>query len=130
MRYLLDTHTLAWAVGDPDLLGPDARRLLQDPANELLVSPVSIWEMSIKHRAGRWPDVGAFLDDERYAQISLRLGVREFPIRISHARLAGGFSVEHKDPFDRMLAAQAILEGVPIVSKDARLDAFAVARAW
>ncbi|UCH25590.1 MAG: type II toxin-antitoxin system VapC family toxin [Trueperaceae bacterium] len=130
MRYLLDTHTLAWAVGDPSLLGSNARQLLEDTDNELLVSPVSIWEMSIKHHSGRWPEVGPFLDEERFSYFCQRLGLQELVVRIPHTRLAGSFSVAHKDPFDRLLAAQALLEGMPLISKDPQLDPFAVTRLW
>lgn len=130
MRYLLDTHTLAWAVGDPGLLSPKAHALLSDPENELLVSPASIWEMSLKHHTGRWPEVAPFLDEKCYAQFSRRLGAQELAIRIPHARLAGQFRVDYKDPFDRLLAAQAILEGVPLISKDLALEQFPIVRAW
>lgn len=130
MRLLLDTHTLAWAVGDPSLLSERAFGLLIDPGNELLVSPASVWEMSIKHHAGKWPEVAPFMDEQQYAGFAQRLGVQELPIRIPHTRLAGQFNVAHKDPFDRLLAAQALLEGVALVSKDPVLDLFTVSRVW
>lgn len=130
MRYLLDTHTLAWAVGDLSLLSNKAALLLSNASNGLLVSPVSIWEMSIKHHAGRWPEVGPFLDEQQYAGFAQRLGLQELPIRISHTRLAGQFTPDHKDPFDRLLAAQALLEGVALISKDSALDAFPTIRIW
>lgn len=130
MSFLLDTHTLAWAVGDPSLLGPNALAHLQDPASVLLVSPASIWEMSIKHRAGKWPEVAPFLDDQRFAAFMKRLGASELPIRLPHARLAGQFDVAHKDPFDRLLAAQALLEGVTLLSQDPAFEDFPVACAW
>ena len=130
MRYLLDTHTLAWAVGDPSLLSKKAYALLLNPKNDLMVSPVNIWEMSIKHRAGRWPEVAPFMDEQQYAGFTQRLRVQELPIRVPHTRLAGQFNLEHKDPFDRLLAAQALLESVPLVSKDAALDLFPITRVW
>lgn len=130
MRLLLDTHTFAWAVGDPSLLSERAFAILLDPKNELLVSPASIWEMSIKHRAGKWPEVAPFMDEQQYAGFAQRLGVQELPIRVPHTRLAGQFNLEHKDPFDRLLAAQGLLEGVPLVSKDAALDRFPITRVW
>ena len=126
MRLLLDTHTLAWAVGDASLLGGEAAALLSDTKNTLLVSPASLWEMSIKYHAGRWPEVAPFLDEQLYAGFTQRLGLQELPVRIPHTRLAGQFKLEHKDPFDRLLAAQALLEGVALVSKDAAFDAFPV----
>ena len=130
MRYLLDTHTLAWAVGDPSLMSEAAFALLLDPKNELLVSPVSIWEMSIKYWAGKWPEVAPFMDEQQYTGFAQRLRVQELPIRVPHTRLAGQFNLEHKDPFDRLLAAQGLLEGVPLVSKDAALDRFPITRVW
>ena len=130
MRYLLDTHTLAWAVGDPSLLGATAYARIEDEANDLLVSPVSIWEMSIKHHLGRWPEVAPFLDDKRFQQFMVRLGADELAIRVPHARLAGRLDMQHRDPFDRMLAAQALLEGVPVLSKDGVFERFSVAREW
>ncbi len=130
MRYLLDTHTLAWAVGNPSLLSERAFAILLTPKNELLVSPASIWEMSIKHRAGKWPEVAPFMDEQQYTGFAQRLRVQELPIRVPHTRLAGQFNLEHKDPFDRLLAAQGLLEGVPLVSKDAALDLFPITRVW
>ncbi|ADI15563.1 type II toxin-antitoxin system VapC family toxin [Truepera radiovictrix] len=130
MRLLLDTHALAWAVGAPQLLSRRALALLSEPQHTLLVSPVSLWEMSIKYRAGRWPEVAPFVDEQQYTAFAKRLGLEELPIRIPHARLAGQFDTEHKDPFDRLLAAQALLEGVPLVSKDPALSTFPVAIEW
>lgn len=130
MRLLLDTHTLAWAVGAPELLSSRVFKLLSEPQNVLLVSPASLWEMSIKYRAGKWPEVAPFMDEAQYAAFAKRLGVQELPIRIPHTRLAGQFNLEHKDPFDRLLAAQALLEGVPLVSKDPALSAFPIVTKW
>ena len=130
MRYLLDTHTFAWAVGDPTRLGAIARSHLENPANTVLISAVCIWEMSIKHRLGRWPEVTPFLDHELYERFLLQLGARELPIRAAHARLAGGLEAPHKDPFDRMLAAQALLEGVTLLSQDPAFKAFPISCEW
>ncbi len=130
MRFLLDTHTLAWAVGDPSLLSERAFALLSDPQNVLLVSPASLWEMSIKYHAGRWPEVAPFMDEAQYAGFARRLGVQELPIRIPHTRIAGQFDVDHKDPFDRLLAAPALLEGVPLISKDPALRLFPIVVEW
>lgn len=130
MRLLLDTHTLAWAVGDPSLLSGRVHALLLDSGNELLVSPASVWEMSIKHRAGKWPEVAPFMDEQLYDGFVKRLGVQELPIHVPHTRLAGQFNLDHKDPFDRLLAAQALLEGIPLVSKDTALDPFPITRVW
>lgn len=130
MRFLLDTHTFAWAVGDPDRLGAIARVHLSDPKNTLLVSAVCIWEMSIKHHLGKWPEVAPFLDEELYQGFLAQLGAQELPMRASHARLAGQFAVDHRDPFDRMLAAQALLEGVTLISQDPAFKVFPIACEW
>ena len=130
MRYLLDTHTLAWAVGNASLLSKRVRLVLSDPKNELWVSPVTIWEMSIQYAAGKWPEVAPFLDDKQYDQFTQRLGTQELFVRVPHTRLAGQFKLTHKDPFDRLLAAQAVLEGMTLVSKDAIFDQFPSNRLW
>jgi PIN domain nuclease of toxin-antitoxin system len=130
VRYLLDTHTFAWAVGAPELLSERVRALLTDPNTTPLVSAASTWEMSIKHHLGKWPEVAPFLDEGQYRQFLRRLRASELPINHSHARLAGQLTMDHCDPFDRMLAAQALLEGVPLISKDAQLDLFPSARLW
>lgn len=129
-RYLLDTHTFAWAVGEPASLSGPVRTLLEDTNTVVLVSAASIWEMSIKHHLGKWPEVAPFFDDALYAAFLTTLRATELPIRHAHARLAGQWTVPHRDPFDRMLAAQAVLEGVPILSKDPLLDQFPVTRVW
>jgi PIN domain nuclease of toxin-antitoxin system len=130
VRYLLDTHCLAWAVGDPSLLSQAALEVLTHAENDLLISPASIWEMSIKHQAGKWPEVAPFLDEHLFQQFSRRLFLQELPVRIPHTRLAGQFKVAHKDPFDRLLAAQALLEGVALISKDDIFDTFPITRIW
>ena len=67
MRFLLDTHALAWAIGEPYRLSPRVRKILEDPANELFVSSASVWEMSIKFKAGRWAEVVNFMDERLFA---------------------------------------------------------------
>lgn len=130
MRYLLDTHTFAWAVSAPDQLSPKVQAILKNPSNGVLISAAVIWEMSIKHHLGKWPEVAPFLDEQQYAAILRMLGGEELPIRHTHARLAGQWQVAHRDPFDRLLVAQALLEGVPILSRDAVLDQFPIQRVW
>lgn len=115
-RCLLDTHTLAWAVSDVSRLGKKAHDLIADGHTNLLVSPASIWEMSIKYKLGKWPGAAPFLDNAMFEEFCLKLSLNELPVRITHTRLAGQFSVSHKDPFDRLLAAQAVLEGATLLS--------------
>ncbi len=130
MQYLLDSHVLAWAVGKPELLSENAFHLLSDRKNHLLISPVSIWEMSIKHHLGKWPEVAPFINEEQFEMILQQLNATQLLINHKHTRLAGQFSMPHKDPFDRLLAAQAILEGVTVISKDSAFDAFPLTRVW
>ena len=116
MKVLLDTHVLIWMIGDPGRLSATAADVLGDPATELLVSAVVPWEMSVKHRIGRLPQAEVILDtfDEQVR----RLRATELAITARHALLGGGMAWDHQDPFDRLLAAQAVLESVPLVTRD------------
>ncbi len=116
---LLDTHAFVWAVGEPGRLGPGGRDLLEDPANVVLVSAASAWELSTKYRLGKLPEAEPLIT--QYAWIVASLGAEELPVLAIHALRAGGLPWSHRDPFDRMLAAQAMLEGAVLVTKD---DAF------
>ena len=115
-RLLLDTHAFVWAVGEPARLGPVGRDLLQDPANDVLVSAASAWELSTKYRLGKFPEAEPLIT--QYASVIARLGAEELPVLAVHALRAGGLVWSHRDPFDRMLAAQAMLEGAVLVTKD------------
>ena len=130
MRYLPDTHTLAWAVGQSPRLSPRVRKIIEDLDSEPFVSSASIWEMSIKCKSGRWPEVLPFMEEKLYAQFLTQLRAVELPISSRHARVAGQFDARHKDPFDRLIAAQSFLEGLPLLSKDSRLDEFPISRIW
>ena len=117
MTVLLDTHAFVWAVTAPDRLSPAARELISDATVPLLVSAVSAWEMSIKHRAGRWPEVTVLL--RQYDRLVHRLGASHLALSADHALSAGGLEWPHADPFDRALAAQAMREGVGLITRDA-----------
>lgn len=116
MRLLLDTHALLWAVGDPGRLSQVARTLIEDRRNDLFVSAASAWELATKLRLGKLPDAADLVDD--WSATIERLVARELPISAAHARYAGSLAWDHRDPFDRMLAAQSILESLPLVSID------------
>lgn len=116
---LLDTHALLWAVTAPDRLGPDARGFVADVDNRLLVSAVSAWELATKQRLGKLPDADAIVGN--FAGVVARLRATELPVSSDHAILAGRLDWHHRDPFDRMLAAQAMVEGVPLLTDDAAL---------
>jgi PIN domain nuclease of toxin-antitoxin system len=123
MRVLLDTHTLLWALAEPRWLSPRAARLIRDASTEVVVSAASAWEISTKHRLGRLPHAMPII--ARYATHLAMLRAEELPIRSEHALMAGAFQVVHRDPFDRMLAAQAIVEGLHLITDDGVFDIFA-----
>ena len=121
MRCLLDTHAVIWAVNEPARLGEAARELIEDTSNELLVSAASAWELATKHRLGRLPGAAGLLAS--YESDLRRLGATQLSITTAHALLAGDLDWDHRDPFDRMLAAQAILESLTLVTRDPALAA-------
>lgn len=128
MRLLLDTHALLWAVTDPAALSDRARALLTDGANTLLVSSASAWEVATKHRLGRLPSAAVLLTS--FAEHLQRFQAEELPISIRHALAAGAFPSSHRDPFDRMLAAQALIEDLPLVSRDPVFAEFPIEAIW
>ncbi len=115
MKLLLDTHVLLWAAGQPDLLPGAARTLLEDPQNELIFSAASLWEIAIKSGLGR----GDFQVDARLLRRGLLdNGYGELPITSEHAVAIDGLPPIHKDPFDRLLVAQSLVEGIVLVTAD------------
>ena len=128
MRVLLDTHALLWAAFRKDLLSARAQKLIEAPANELLVSVASAWEIATKYRMGKLPLAQALVED--FVPRVTAAGYMLLPISVEHALRAGRLPADHKDPFDRMLAAQAIDEDLPLLSNDAQLDVFGVRREW
>lgn len=116
MKLLLDTHVLLWAAGSPERLSAKAQALLEDPQNELLFSAVSLWEIVIKSGLGR-PD---FQVDARVLRRSLLdNGYQELAISSEHAVYIDNLPPIHKDPFDRILVAQASFEGIVLLTADA-----------
>jgi PIN domain nuclease of toxin-antitoxin system len=128
MRVLLDTHALLWAAFRKDLLSERALRLIAAPANEILVSAASAWEIATKYRLGRLPFAQALAED--FVPKVTGAGYTLLSISVEHALRAGRLPADHKDPFDRMLAAQAIQEDLLLLSNDEKLDAFGVRREW
>lgn len=121
MRLLLDTHVVLWALGDPDSLADRARAAISDPANLVVVSAASLWEVSAKRTTGRLGVPDDFFDEVWDA------GFEPLSISAEHAWAAGALPLHHRDPFDRMLVAQAQLEGLTIVTADSQLAAYQVA---
>ena len=128
MKVLLDTHTLLWAVLSPKTLSRRAAAAVADERNEILVSAASAWEIATKVRLGRLP--GAEVLEREFLETMERAGYTLLPIDTVTALRAGRLTSEHRDPFDRVLAAQALAEDMPLVSADAKLDSFGVRRLW
>ncbi len=128
MRVLLDSHALLWAAFRKDLLSPRARRLIEPQRNEVFVSSVSAWEIATKYRLGKLPQAQVLVDD--FVSSIQSAGYTALPITLEHALRAGRFTADHKDPFDRMIAAQAIFEDLALISNDEQLDVFGVRREW
>jgi len=127
VRLLVDAHALIWAVEDTSQLGPQAATALQDSANDLLVSAGTIWELSIKVGLGKLSLTMPFADWMNKAIADL--GAAILPIKIEHAD-AQTQLLGRGDPFDRLLAAQSIVENLSIVSNDTGLDQYGVQRLW
>jgi PIN domain nuclease of toxin-antitoxin system len=118
VKLLLDTHVLLWAAGEPSKLSSDAHALISDPKNELLFSVGSLWEVSIKRGLGRKD----FQADPRLLRRGLLdHGYEELPITSNHVVAIDSLPAIHKDPFDRVLIAQAIVEGALLITTDALL---------
>src|ERR1017187_289147 len=128
MRLLLDPHAFLWWLAGDRRLSSRGRRLIADETTEVFVSAASAWEIAIKAAAGKLPgarDVAAAVSGCLLSQ-----GFRPLDITVGHAQRAGGLPLLHRDPFDRMLVAQAFVEGLPLLSNDSVFDAYAVQRIW
>jgi PIN domain nuclease of toxin-antitoxin system len=126
-RVLLDTHVLLWWFQASPRLSSKALAVFRDPGTTVLVSAVCAWEIAIKHKAGRLDaadlvaNFESRIESDRFA---------ELPITVTHAIRAGLLKESHKDPFDRMLIAQAQCEGIPVVTTDRRFEDYEVQRIW
>ena len=116
MTYLLDTHVMLWALTEPTRLGRTARDVIENRSSRLMVSAVSAWEITTKHRLGKLPQADVLLGG--YAKHLDRLGAIRLSVTEDHALLAGRLDWNHRDPFDRMLAAQAMIESLVIITGD------------
>jgi PIN domain nuclease of toxin-antitoxin system len=124
MRVLLDTHALIWALEDSPSLSPTARSVILDSRNEILVSAVSAWEIAIKKALGRLEapdDLAAAIEDAGFLRKDLTITSAEYLAQLP---------LHHRDPFDRMLIAQVLEDGIPLVSGDRQLAPYPVQILW
>ena len=121
-RLLLDTHVFIWAISEPKRLSTKARNAIVKLENQVYVSPVTAYELSCKHRQGKLPSGAAIVAS--FAQQVAHLLASELPVSAPHALAAGQLDWDHRDPFDRILAAQAMVEGLTLVTADEDLQAF------
>ena len=128
MRLLLDTHTFLWFIGGDAALSPYARQLIEDRANERLLSIASLWEMAIKGSRGRLTLTLSFTD--LVAQHVHGNAIELFGILPHHLDVLVTLPFHHKDPFDRLIIAQGQAENIPIVSRDPAFDDYAIRRLW
>lgn len=127
-RLLLDTHALVWAVVTPDRLSRRSRRAILAADAEVVVSAASAWEVATKHRLGKLPHGAIFVD--RWDDVVARLRATVAVIDADDARRAGAAAVEHRDPFDRLLAAQAERRDLTLVTADPAFAAFPIRTLW
>ena len=127
MKVLIDTHYVLWAALNSARMEPWAKRLIADLNNKILVSAASVYEISLKVRYGKLPEAVEF-ESDLIPNIENRLGYDLLPLEPEAMMRAARFEDEHADPFDRMIAAQAIQHNLPVLSTDSRLDAFGVRR--
>jgi PIN domain nuclease of toxin-antitoxin system len=128
MKVLLDTCVVIWATLSPSILSRQAREIIADPANGILVSAESAWEIATKVRIGKLP--GAEKLERDFLQVMGDAGYSLLAIDTECALRAGRLIADHRDPFDRMIAAQALALDIAILSPDPQLDRFAIRRIW
>ena len=128
MKLLLDTHALLWFVWDHANLSENARNLMNDPDNELLLSTGTIWEIAIKVGLNKLTLAEPYEDFMNRAIADNDLAVLETSVK--HAAVLTTLPFHHRDPFDRLIIAQAMVEGIAVVSGDAAFDAYPVTRLW
>jgi PIN domain nuclease of toxin-antitoxin system len=128
VRVLLDTHTLLWSTVSPASLSHRVAEIVADPLNEIFVSAATAWEIATKVRLGKLP--GAEGIERDFLALMEGAGYTLVSIDAESALRAGRLSGDHGDPFDRIIAAQALAMDIPVISTDAKLDSFGVRRIW
>ena len=127
-QLLLDTHALLWWLTEPDRLSPAAHVAINDPANSVHVSAASDWEIATKARIGKLPGIGDLLND--LPELLIAQDFELLPITLQQGLHAGGYPIPHRDPFDRLLAAQAELAMLTLVTLDPALQLFPCRLLW
>lgn len=128
MRLLLDSHVLLWAAENPSMLSNQARAALEDERNDLFIGAGCIWEISIKVALGKLSLSLPMRDWMFKALMDLRVDL--LPVTVEYVERQRQLPFHHRDPFDRLLVAQALVESMPLVSSDSVLDVYGVARLW
>lgn len=128
MELLLDTHALLWWLAEPERLSAAVLRALVNPGQRVFVSAASAWEIATKHRLGRLPSADVLLQEGW--NLLQSQGFVPLPVSWSHGLRAGSYALPHRDPFDRLLAAQAELGDLTLVTLDPALAAFPCRRLW
>jgi PIN domain nuclease of toxin-antitoxin system len=128
VRLLVDTHPLLWSVDNPSKLTVSAKIAMQDPSNERLLSAATVWELAIKLGQGKITLSMPYKQLMEKAIADLALDV--LPITVDYADRQSTLPPHHKDPFDRLMIAQALVDGMSIVSADTAFDAYGVTRIW
>jgi PIN domain nuclease of toxin-antitoxin system len=124
LKLLLDTHAALWFLSGDERLSDGARRQLLDAGNRVLLSAAVVWEISIKRSLGK------LVVPDEYVPLLLGAGVHPLPVSVAHAAAVQGLPPHHRDPFDRMLVAQASVEGAAVVSRDEALRPYGVTLVW
>ncbi len=128
MRVLLDTHALLWFITDDPRLGRRAHAVIEEPDTQVLVSIASLWEIAIKHSTGKLPLVRSFAET-----FPAQLDANAFltlHAKVDHLARLVGLPFHHRDPFDRLIIAQALTEGVPVLTRDRAFADYPVETIW
>ncbi len=128
MRLLLDTHALLWWLAGDPALTETAKAAIADDTNDIQISAASAWEITTKHRIGKLPRAAPVVAD--LAGLLADQGFTPLPITLAHAQMAGSLPGPHRDPFDRMLIAQSLLDAFVLVSNEQLFDLYGVVRLW
>jgi len=128
VRLLLDTHALLWWLLGDERMPPKLRNTIWDEGNSIYVSAASAWEIATKHRIGKLPDIAEIIAD--FDTVMAEQGFKEMPIAVKHGRTAGALPGLHRDPFDRILIAQAMIEDMVLISNEQLFDSYGVQRLW